>query len=219
MIWIPRFSVSATRANREPCRKDQQMFIDMKTFKKHLKPGVVSVTFSYGNVNQKVEVINIHAGVASRWLFFCPECGERVNRLYLLKDGLKCRNCIKEMGVNLYAGIQHTTRGGDTELAYRMERYAAMKGIKFEYPFDYMDFLLDDRNRKKSFRNAVKVLQAMENMRNQAIFFGSRFDAAVIKQVTTGKHPLLQKCTLADLRNRFYDWYSGEPLSNARIRF
>ena len=74
--------------------------------------------------------------------------------LYLSGKGWTCHTCCP---VSPYERIQNKTKGGADEIAYRMDRYANLKGITFEYPFRYTAFVLDDRTKKESFRNSLKV--------------------------------------------------------------
>ena len=213
MLLIRSFRVLRTRAGiRELCSGGcSAVFIDMKTFKKNIKPGAKSVTVPAANGRkQTIDLVQISAGVASRWLFICPECGKRVNRLYVIRQGWMCAKCA---GINPYAGVQTTTRGGADELLYRMQRFAFQKGISFDFPFDYIRFVKDSRVKKQSFRDALKVLQSLENMRTQALFFNKRYNAGLIRQVITLKHPLLKTCTLEDLRCEFYDWQTGKRIT------
>ena len=116
-----------------------------------------------------------------------------------------CREC---GDVPVYKGIQNNTKGGYDEIGYRMQRYAAAHDIQFSFPFDYMAFVLDDRCSLNSFRVSLKILQGLENMRSQSIFYQKRYSNKTIKAVLTGTHPLIvnDRVTLQSLRDWFYEW-------------
>lgn len=149
----------------------------------------------------------------------CPICSKCAKQFYLHNDLWMCRKC---SGVNPYQGIQNNTKGGYDEIAYRMIRYAKQNDITFDFPFDYLKFCFDPRNTKKKFRKSVKILQALENMRFQGIFFGTTYTAKVIKNVTSGKHLLLETETMKDLKDKFYDWNTGKEIvtsvDSARVK-
>lgn len=177
--------------------------IKVGQIKDKCRPGAVAVTINSGDRVQQIELHREKSGCCDRLFFICPWCGRKAAVLYLSRIGWTCRNCCP---VSPYHGIQKTTKGGDDEIGYRMKRYAALHGIQFDFPFDYLAFVQDDRISKASFRKHLKVLQALENMRFNAWYLGERFTAAQIRQVVTGKHILMDGCTLQDLRNNVYDW-------------
>lgn len=190
---------------------DQVQMITVKQIKERCRPGAVAVTIG-GNDSRKEQTIDLHrerSGCCDRLFFLCPSCGKKSVVLYLSGKGWTCRTCCP---VSPYEGIQNKTKGGADEIGYRMKRYANLKGISFDYPFSYTAFALDDRTQQEAFRNSLKVLQALENMRSQALFFGSRYKVTEIRQVTTLKHPLMKTCTLEDLIDNFYDWHTGKVI-------
>lgn len=144
-------------------------------------------------------------GFGIRYFLVCPACGRRFQRLYLCGNRLLCRTC---GNIPVYRGIQNSTKGGYTEIEYRMERFAGKHDIEFTYPFDYMNFLLDERVHSRGFRDKLRVLQALENMRFQCIFFRSKYGTRTVRSVLTGRHPLLlnKYVTLKDLRDSLYIW-------------
>ena len=202
-----------TECTKSPKKKqiqggcDPVDMIRIGQIKDKCRPGAVSVTIG-GNDSRKEQTIDLHrerSGCCDRLFFLCPSCGKKSVVLYLSGKGWTCRTCCP---VSPYEGVQNKTKGGADEIGYRMKRYAIKKGIRFEHPFSYTAFALDDRISLEAFRKDLKVLQALENMRTQAIFFGRRYTAAQIRQVTRGKHPLLERCTLHDLLSVLYDWKS-----------
>jgi len=52
-------------------------------------------------------------------------------------------------------------------------------------------------------------LQALENMRNQAIFLNKRYSRRTIRSVLQEKNIFLYVCELYDLDKYFYNWDKG----------
>lgn len=179
-------------------------YIDASEVKKQLPPGCEQATYKT-NTAHKLTLSPQKTGFGTRYFLVCPACGRRVQRLYLCCGRLICRTCGK---VPLYRGIQNSTRGGYFEIQYRMDKFAAKHGIKFDYPFDYMTFLLDKRIRRESFRRKIRILQALENMRLQCVLFHSRYVRKTIQSVLDGTHPLVtdERISLKDLRDNLYRW-------------
>lgn len=195
---------------------DQVQMITVKQIKDKCRPGAVAVTIG-GNDSRKEQTIDLHrerSGCCDRLFFLCPSCGKKSVVLYLSGKGWTCRTCCP---VSPYEGIQNKTKGGADEIGYRMKRYANLKGISFDYPFSYTAFALDDRTQQEAFRNSLKVLQALENMRTQALFFGSRYTVKDFRQVTTLKHPLMKTCSCSDLQQYLYDWHTGKVIQMDRV--
>lgn len=145
-----------------------------------------------------VQLTEQKTGFGSRKFFICPECERRTMRLYRRAGTLFI--CDKCAGINLYKPIQNGTKGGYIELSYRMERYAAKRDISFDYPFDYAQFADDPRSDDAAFRQSLLILQALENMRSQNIFFKTVYSQKTIKAVLTGKHPLLSEKSLFEMQ-------------------
>lgn len=177
--------------------------IDIRQLKGKIKDDAQSVVIKTGDKKQTVILEYQKVGYGQKRFFVCPVCSKRVEQLYPTKTIWKCRKC---SGVLPYQGIQNNTKGGYEEIAYRMKRYAKKQEIDFTFPFDYTQFALDKRNRKPKFRENLKILQALENMRFQCIFQKVRFQNKTIRAVLSGKHILLQVTTLQDLQNNVYDW-------------
>ena len=170
--------------------------IDVAQLKSHIKADAHDVT--------------IRTGVKSQVILLAYQKTGYGQRLYQSEGSdWKCRKC---SGVNPYYGIQNNTKGGYNEIAYRMRKYADKVGIQFSFPFNYLDFALDARIHKKKFRDSVKVLQALENMRFHSLFFKSQYKPKVIKSVMNGKHPIIQNVTLEELKNNIYDWNTGKQV-------
>ncbi len=183
--------------------------IDVRQIKEYIKPDAKTVVISSGDKKQKVSLAYQKTGYGNKRYFMCPNCSERVESLYWVNGYWSCRKC---SGVNPYNGIQNKTKGGYAEIAYRMQKYADAHDIQFDFPFNYLEFINDDRLQKKKFRNNLLVLQALESMRFHSLFFKVTYKASVLKSVTSGKHPLLQRVTLMELKDNTYDWSTGKQI-------
>ena len=182
--------------------------IDVRNLKGKIKGDAASVTFGIGDKKQCVMLTYQNTGFGKKRFFVCPYCVKNVQYLYVIKTDLKCRECA---GIK-YTGIQNNTKGGYDEIAYRMKKYAAAHDIQFTFPFNYLAFALDQRMHREKFRAYITVLQALENMRFQAIMYKKAYSTKTIRQVTSGKHPLLQKCSLMELKEYCYDWETGQQI-------
>nr|DAV81924.1 MAG TPA: Trm112p-like protein [Caudoviricetes sp.] len=182
--------------------------IDVRDLKGKIKDNAVQVTLDVIGKKHDLMLAYQNTGFGKKRFFLCPYCSKNVQYLYITGNGLKCRTC----GDVKYTGIQNNTKGGYDEIAYRMKKYAAAHDIQFSFPFNYLDFVLDDRMHREKFRNYVIVLQALENMRFQGIICKTTYSAKTIRLVTSGKHPLLQKCSLMELKEYFYDWETGQQI-------
>lgn len=185
-------------------------YIDVQQIKKYIKPDAKTVTLKHGEKSQVIGLEYQTTGFGQKRFFSCPKCGGRVQHLYLVNESWSCKKC---SGVNRYYGIQNNTKGGYDEIAYRMKRYADKQGIKFTFPFDYMKFAFDERITKNRFRQSLMILQALENMRFQAIFYKTKFKPGVFRLVTSGKHPLLHKVTLMQMKENTYDFITGKQIT------
>lgn len=187
-------------------------YIDVRDLKGKIKPDAQLVTLGIGERKQKVLLVYQKTGYGQKRFFLCPSCEKRVEHLYVTSKGiLKCRKC---SGIR-YKGIQDTTKGSYDEIAYRMKRYANKHNIDFDFPFSYLAFANDKRCNKQKFRQYLTVLQALENMRFQALFYKTRYTSKLLHQVISGKHPLLYLLTLSDLRKWLYDWHTGKQIMQA----
>lgn len=188
---------------------DLARYIDVNQLKGHIKADAKSVTIRIKDRSQVFCLAYQKTGYGQKRFFVCPYCSKRVQRLYQAESSdWKCRKC---SGVNPYHGIQNNTKGGCDEIGYRMRRIAEKNDISFTHPFDYLNFVFDARLKRKKFRNCIKVLQAMENMRFHSLFYGVTYESKIIRAVTTGKHILLRN-TMSDLKNNIYDWNTGQQI-------
>lgn len=136
------------------------MHVDIMDLQKHIPKNATKVYYKIGDHKHVIEIDRLKVGYGYRNYFICPKCGARRTKLYLCDDRLICREC---GNVPVYRGIQNMTKGGDQEIAYRMERFAKKHNIEFSYPFEYYDFLFDERSEQKEFRKNLKIMQALEN--------------------------------------------------------
>lgn len=178
--------------------------LDVSTIPKPKKAGK-SIVATVNGEKYRLQLSEQKTGFGVRKFLVCPECERRKTKLFIEivpKTGFKCADC---MGLNLYRGIQNGTKGGYLELHYRMERYAAKNGIAIKsYPFNFAEYLDDPRAEKPRFQRALKILQALENMRGQNIFFKTTYKPGNIKAVLTGKHPNLQRYSTRELQQFYY---------------
>ena len=184
-------------------------FLDIRQLKDKISPEEKIIKIKNGDNEQRIMLLHQKTGFGQRRFFQCPRCSKRVERLYFKDDRWRCAKC---SGVNPYRGIQNNTKGGYEEIAYRMKRYAEKNGISFDFPFDYLNFVLDERNRKESFRKHIRVLQALENMRFHSLMFGAKYDPKDFQVVISGQHPLIKSKTLYDLKEYVYDWSKNEQV-------
>lgn len=185
-------------------------YIEIKQFKGKVSSDAKSVTFQIKEGVENTVCFGYQkTGYGKKRFFLCPYCKRRVTRLYLVERSYKCRECA---GINQYKGIRNMTKGGSNEITYRMLRYAEKHDIWFEFPFDYLQFVTDERVRRKSFLKSLKILQGLENMRFQSIMSKVTYSSKVLSSVCSGKHPLLQEKSLDDLKNWIYNWNTGEEM-------
>ena len=145
-------------------------------------------------------------GFGEKTFFKCPICESRKTKLYLVQDMLVCQGCITYQP---YYDITHRTKNGYMSLSYRMEQLAEKYDIDIKLPFCYMDYPKPKYKHSERWCEILSKLQALENMRNQAIFFNKRYSTKVIQSVLQGKNILLYVCELYDLHKYFYDWDAG----------
>lgn len=177
--------------------------LDISQIEKKYKAGS-RICIAVGGEKFAVQLAEQKTGFGSRKFFVCPKCERHTMRLYRSQGTpFICDKCA---GINLYKPIQNGTKGGYLEIAYRMERYAAKLGISFEYPFDYIQFASDPRNKDAAFRKSLLILQALENMRSQNIFFKKVYSQKTIKAVLTGKHPILSEKSLQDMQKWLWNF-------------
>lgn len=181
-------------------------FIQIQLFKEKIDKGAESAVIQWEDKRQRIRFAKVALSYGNRSYFICPCCGGNCLKLYLYKDLFRCRNCCPE---NSYRGIQNTTQGGDAFIAYKMERFAEKVGIgAFEYPFDYLQHPCPKQKHHSKWDRNLSILQAMENMRSQSIFFKKIWNTKTIRSVENGKNSYL-KCSLPKLKQYFYPFDNG----------
>ncbi len=177
--------------------------IDIKQLKEILKPKTKKLKFTLEGHDHEIFISRQKTGFGEKCFMMCPTCGERFTKLYIVDGKLKCRKCGK---VKAYRAIQNSTKGGYIDLQYRMENLAKKHNINFNYPFDYMQVATEQNLRIGKHQKLLKVLQALENMRFQAILYEKAYSTKTIKKVLKGEHPTMLLHTLMDLKKYLYPW-------------
>ena len=205
-------------------KEGKEMYCIDESVLKMIPSDSMSCDFKVEGRRHTVMLEVVKVGYGDRRYFVCPCCGKKRTILYYINHGFKCRDCGH---FNPYKKIQNGTKGGSSEIQYRMERYAKKNNIEIvRFPFNYMDYIQDERLMKKgknSFRMKLKVLQALENMRFQTIMMKKTFSNQAIRKVISEKHPILQKVSLKDMTMIWYDWESDSgkgftiPASHNRV--
>lgn len=178
---------------------DIQHFKNMADLKQPLK-------IEFCGVKSSVCITKVRVGFGLKCFFLCPSCMQKKEKLYWNGQFFCCASCC---GIKTYSGIQNTTKGGDAFIAYKMERFAAKIGLgAFDYPFDYRQHTCPKGKHQDRWQKNLAILQALENMRNQSIFFMKIWDAKTIQSIESGNNAYLKK-SLSDLSQYFYDFESG----------
>lgn len=187
--------------------------VKIEQFKKYFDRGKCKLTGSFGNYKVVFTFGKVKTGFGFRHFLICPSCGQY--RVTLVFDG-KAFVCVKCAGINPYRGIQTMTRGGYKFIGYKMARYAEKHGVEgFHFPFDYHDYERPKRRRREHWNKTMKVLQALESMRNQAIFFKKIWDAKTIQSVESGMNPYLE-LPILNLLLYMYP-FDGKPINMSKF--
>lgn len=177
----------------------QSLDIKNLDLKKHKDYVEVSAT------KDKIYFTEQVTGFGVKHFLECPRCSSRREIIYLVDyKYLYCRGCIP---INIYKGIQNSTKGGETEIHYRMKQIAKEYGInEWEFPFDYMQLLFSRPKymRVKKWQEGIRKLQALENMRFQNILYKNKYNSKTIGHVFKNR---LYTYTLRDMRDLFINWY------------
>lgn len=145
-------------------------------------------------------------GFGEKPFLCCPKCGSRRVKLYLHGKVLLCRECLP---YSIYSGLTHSTEGGKNYIRYIMERVAMKNGIVLKVPFYYGNYPKPRGKNEDKWIMTLSKLQALENMRNQAIFLNKRYSRRTIKSVLQEKNIFLYVCELYDIDRYFYNWDKG----------
>ena len=187
--------------------------VNVEQFKTVLNKGKTQAAGTFDGKKVKFSFDKLKMGFGWRHYFICPKCGQR--RVTLAFDGALFA-CFKCANINVYAGIQTTTRGGYDFLSYKMLRFAKKNRVEgFKFPFDYRDYDRPPRRNRKQWDRAMLILQALESMRCQCIFFEKIWDAKTIQSVERGEHELLE---LPVMLHVMY-WYSfdDKPIDTTKL--
>lgn len=180
--------------------------IRIADFKKVTEKDSKAVMVTCDGVKQKILFSIIKVGYGQKAFFLCPICGKNKEKLYLENKLFRCSECCS---LNFYRGIQNTTKGGDAYIAYKMQRFAQRCGIgKFEYPFDFRKYPRPKGKHKIKWEKNLAIMQSLENMRSQSIFFNKVWDSKTIQSVEQGKNKFLS-FPLPMLERNLYAFDSG----------
>lgn len=179
-------------------------YIDVKDCIKLGARDLPAATIKLSNgLEYNIQFSRQKTGYGEKLFFVCPGCGCRRTKLYLCAGGLLCRECYP---LPAYRGIKNSTPGGYDYIACRMLTLARQEGISLKFPFHYLEYRKPKYKHFAKWQEAIKKLQALENMRNQAIFFKKRYSLDTINRVYHNQHPLVSTCSLQELDKYFYRW-------------
>lgn len=155
---------------------------------------------------QKIRFNRVKVGCVCKVFFSCPLCGRNCEKVFFEQGGFRCFKCCS---VSPYKGIQNTTKGGDDYIAYKMQRFAIKNGIgQFDFPFDYAKHPKPKGKHSDHWKKNLAIMQGLENMRTQSIFFNKIWKQKVIQSVEQGKNKLLE-LPLWTLKDRFLSFEEG----------
>ena len=170
-------------------RKQAMNTVKIKQFERVYKHGKTQITGKFAGYTVTFFFGSVKVGYGTRYYFICPVCGKYREELIFNGTIFTCFSCA---GVNPYAGIQQSTRGGETFITYKMYRYARTHKIEgFHFPFSFYDYPRPKRRNPQKWHDAIKILQALENMRNQSIFFSRVWNVKTIRSVERGTNAYL----------------------------
>lgn len=188
---------------------DCMVKIDIKNFSKMIEKGSKCAVVEYGNTKQKISFSTVKVGYGEKLFLSCPICGKNKYTLYYENNLFRCSECCS---LNTYKGIQNTTKGGEAYLEYKMERFAMRCGIgQFEYPFDFRKHPRPKGKHRKKWNTNLAIMQCLENMRSQSIFFQRIWNSKTIQSVERKKNKYLLY-PLPLLERYFYDFDNGITL-------
>jgi hypothetical protein len=192
--------------------REDMYYIDVKKVMEIIKesnyPGTdrSNAYLSVENQPFHVRIAYQKTGFGEKSFLCCPECGSRRVKLYLDRKALLCRKCLP---YSIYSGLTHSTEGGKKYIRYIMERVAMKNGIVLKVPFYYGDYPKPRGKNEDEWVMMLSKLQALENMRNQAIFLNKRYSRRTIRSVLREKNIFLYVCELYDIDRYFYNWDIG----------
>ncbi len=155
----------------------------------------------------RVQFNRVKVGYGIKIFFSCPLCGANCEILYYEKGWYCCFDCCS---VKPYRGIQNSTKGGYEYISYKMERFAMKCGIgRFDYPFDYEKHPRPKGKHKDKWEKNLSIMQCLENMRSQSIFFNKIWDSKTIQSVEQGRNKYIS-FPLGLLKKNFYHIEKGD---------
>ena len=181
-------------------------YIDVKDC---IKLGARNMTAAIAKINGKeynIQFTKQRTGYGEKLFLVCPKCGSRRTKLYLYGDGLLCRECYP---FPVYDSIKNVSIGSYNYISYRMLGLVRRERIPIKFPFHYLEYEKPKYKQFDKWHMTITKLQALENMRNQAIFFGKKYSRATINSIFEERNLYLYVCDLYDLDLYFYDWDVG----------
>ena len=165
--------------------------VKIKDFEKLYKQGKTRVRWTCEEKEGYIFIGKTASGYGVRHYFICSKCGQYRQKFAFDGEKFDCFGCF---GVNLYAGIQETSRGGWEFIMYKMHRFAKKNRMgELKFPFNYYGHHpRSARYNSDKWSKNLMILQALESMRNQALFYEKTFDPKIIQAVERGEHPAVQ---------------------------
>jgi hypothetical protein len=177
--------------------------LNINQFKDTGRPYTARISLPSGET-QDIHFTAVNVGYGLKRFFVCPFCARDCVKLYYDGNVFKCRLCAP---VKLYNGIQNTTKGGSDYLYYKMVRFATKNGIgTIRMPFKYWNYPVPKNKHADKWLKNIAILQALENMRNQSIFFNTIWNNKTIQSIESGNNRLLDALSLFDLEKWFYNF-------------
>ena len=181
-------------------------YIEIKQIKPLIDKGHKTIKITSGENHQMIFLRNVQIGYGIRTFFICPCCGENAYKLYLDDFGYKCVHCTS---LNPYSDIQNTTKGGADYLEYKMWQFANRHEIgDFQIPFNYANHPKPKWKHHNKWNKNLAIMQALENMRQQSIFFKQIWNQQTIKSIENGRNKFLS-LSLSDLKRYYYPFDTG----------
>lgn len=164
--------------------------VQIKDFEKLYKQGKSRVRWTAGEKEGFIHISKVRVGFGEKHYFICSKCGQYRVKLAFNGEKFACFGCF---GVNPYAGLQKTSRGGWEFIMYKMRRYAEKNRVgDLKFPFTFYDYPRPARYDADKWSKVMMILQALESMRNQALFYEKTFDPKIIQAVERGIHEAVQ---------------------------
>ena len=160
--------------------------VQIRDFEKLYKQGKTRVCWTCEEKKGIIYFGKVAVGFGEKHYLICPKCRCFREKLAFNGEKFACFGCF---GVNLYAGLQKTTRSGDEFITYKMYRFVEKNRVgDLKFPFTFYDYPRPTRYNSDKWSKNLMILQALESMRNQCIFWGRIFDPKIIQAVERGLH-------------------------------